>query len=80
MRYQVGQMDYLVRTTPSSSCMAALQQFDVGIRRAYELVIGASVNDAQLAQACLPTRQGGLGLRSIVQSADAAYCSSRAAT
>jgi hypothetical protein len=50
------------------------------MRRAYETIVGFPVNDARWAQACLPTKYGGIGLRSVCESAEAAYYSSRAAT
>ena len=80
LRYQIGRMDYLIRTTPASMCEAALVQFDAGIRCSYQAIVARVLTESQWEHACLPTRDGGLGLRSVRGSADAAYYSSRAAT
>ena len=80
LRYQVGRMDYTIRTTPAASCAGALKRFDDCVRAAYENIVGFSVSDPQWDQACLPTKHGGKGFRSVSKSADAAYYSSRGAT
>ena len=80
LRFQCGRIDYTIRTTPADSCLGALAEFDVEVRRAYEKIIGKSVSDAQWTQASSPVRHGGPGLRSTVATADAAYYASRAVT
>ena len=80
LRYQIGRMDYLIRTTPASMCEAALVRFDADIRCSYQAIVARVLTEVQWEHACLPTRDGGLGLRSVRGSADAAYYSSRAAT
>lgn len=64
----------------AASCARSLKRFDACVWGAYEAIVGFSASSAQWEQACLPTRHGGIGLRSVCKSADAAYYSSRAAT
>ena len=80
LRYQTSRMDYIARTTPLDSCKSALERFDSGSRACFEHVIGISTSDSQWAQAALPSRHSGLGLRSAYFHADAAYVASRAST
>ena len=80
LRYQVGRMDYTIRTTPADVCGAALGKFDASLRRAFETIVGKSCASMPWEQACLPTRCGGLGLRPARSYADSAYYASRAAT
>ena len=80
LRFQVGRLDYIIRTTPAASCAISLKRFDDCVRSAYENIVGFSVSDPQWDQACLPTKHGGAGLRSVSKSSAAAYYSSRGAT
>ena len=80
LRFQLGRMDYLVRTTPSSHCSRALEKFDLAVKQTYESITGLHVTKEQWTEGCLPVKYGGLGARSVLSYADAAYYSSRAAT
>ena len=80
LRFQVGRMDYTVRTTPGQRCLRSLRKFDSLVRHTYNTIIGRATSDSQWAQACLPLREGGKGMRSAEHIADIAYYSSRAAT
>ena len=80
LRYQVGRMDYTMRTTPPDSCVSALRRFDSAVRRAFEIIIGKPTSEEQWVQACLPVRCRGMGMRSVQHIAPVAYYSSRAAT
>ena len=80
LKFQMGRMDYVIRTTPAASCGQALDKFDAAVRQAYETIIGHSVTKSEWEHACLRSRTGGVGMRSVCKSADAAYYSSRAAT
>ena len=80
LRYQIGRLDYLVRTTPRSDCQEGLVVFDSAVRMAWERINGRGMSDKEWKQARLPTRYGGLALRSGLTTADAAYFASRTMT
>ena len=79
LRYQVGRLNYLVRTTPRSHVQAALQRFDSSVRDCFDCIMGRSFDSTMWEQAVLPVRESGLGLTKSLDIADAAYCASRAA-
>ena len=80
LRYQIGKLNYLVRTTPAECIQQPLAAFDVQVRLAYERLEGKPVSDEAWRQMSLPTRHAGGGFRSVAFSADAAYYASRVAT
>ena len=80
LRYQTARLEYLVRTTPRKDCQSGLQVFDEAIRAAHERILGKSTSETDWRQLRLPTRFAGLGLRSALSTADAAYFASRTVT
>ena len=71
---------YYVRATPRDLLKHLLDRFDEGVRDVLEQIIGGGLSDSQWAQATLGVKQGGLGVRTISEIADAAYIASRAET
>ena len=55
---------HLMRTIPPSQLKDFLNGFDAALRRAMENVLGHDLNDQQWVVCQLPTKYGGLGLRS----------------
>ena len=47
LRFQVGRMDYTMRTTPHESCTPALRVFDASVRRAFDTINGKLTTDGQ---------------------------------
>ena len=75
-----SRMNYLLRTTPPTHTRDAAAEFDASVLSCLQAACGLALSDGQRAQATLPVRLGGLGLRSAAESADAAYTASRAVT
>mgnify|MGYP001827210461 CR=1 FL=1 len=75
-----SRVNYLARTTPQRHCLEALQQFDAAMQDAFCTSTGFTLHPLAWEQATMPTKQGGLGLRSAASVADAAYIGSRLAT
>ena len=75
-----GRMQYLSRTTPSRWCGHALEVFDTAVHDTFCEMTGLAPDALAWGQATLPGFSGGLGLRSSVLVADAAYIGSRHAT
>ena len=63
LKFQVGRMNYIQRTTPSSSCCGALHDFDEGVQRAYEDIMGQDASQSEWTQLSAPMRHAGLGFR-----------------
>ncbi|CAK9092764.1 Pentatricopeptide repeat-containing protein [Durusdinium trenchii] len=72
-----GRMKYLARTTPIRHCLPGLVAFDSALRDAFCASTGLALDPQAWKQAQLPVASGGLGLRSAVDFADAAYIGSR---
>ena len=70
-------MKYLARTTPIRHCLPGLVAFDSALRDAFCASTGLALDPQAWKQAQLPVASGGLGLRSAVDFADAAYIGSR---
>ena len=73
-------MNYIVRTTPHTHCSTALAHFDTAVQSALCSSTGLPLGDVELTQASFAVKQGGLGLRSSMDIAAAAYLGSRSAT
>ena len=72
-----GRMNYLARTTPARHCLPGLTAFDSALQDAFCASTGFALDPHAWKQAQLPVASGGLGLRSAVDLADAAYIGSR---
>ena len=70
-------MVYSLRTVPSHFHKESLREFDAAIRACFEQFTCLHPDDEQWRQACLPTHQAGLGLRSAASHGDAAFLASR---
>ena len=70
----------MARTTPLRLCRGGVAHFDDAVLRSFGRISGLVLSDQQRAQAALPLRHGGCGLRSAESVADAAYIGSRAQT
>eukprot|EP00662_Eupelagonemidae_sp_cell21_P057168 gene57168-biopygen107387 len=81
-----ARMSWTVRTTPLTRMTDAglrsdtLATFDGHVRHTFEKITSFALQQQEWDVAMLPTRQGGVGLRSTLQHADAAYVSSRRST
>ena len=60
LRYQIGRMDYLIRTTPASMCEAAIVQFDDGIRCSYQAIVARVLTESQWEHAWPPRETAAL--------------------
>lgn len=69
---------YYLRTTPADMIRPFIEEFDQGLRAAFEEVVGFRVSDRQWDQAALGTKSSGIGLCRAADIADAAYLASRA--
>ena len=58
-------LNYLMRSSPSYQCPRALEQIDAEVQEAAIKVTNARLEGKAWTQATLPTRTGGLGLRSV---------------
>jgi len=70
---------YLLRTAPCTDS-PELPLFDIVIRDSLSTTLNVDLDDQRWAQASLPVRWGGLGVRSIVLLAPSAYLASAAST
>jgi hypothetical protein len=70
-------ISYSLRTCPSSLFTNALIRYDNIQREALSLIVGHPLNDLAWAQASLPVDMGGMGIRSALSHAPAAYIASR---
>ena len=67
---------HFMRTTPLAHWSKQAAEFDSILRRAAEQILGFVLDDRAYGQACLTPSLGGLGLRRVVDHADAAYAAS----
>jgi hypothetical protein len=67
---------YACRTCSSQLIIGMLQRFDKAVRRSLALICGRTLSAPQQQQASWPIRRGGLGLRSVLRHADAAFLAS----
>jgi len=67
---------YYLRTTPSSEIQDMARNFDESTCSALEMILGTNLNAMSRLQIQLPFKFGGLGLRSALSHAPAAYISS----
>eukprot|EP00666_Eupelagonemidae_sp_cell4sb_P017889 gene17889-biopygen41696 len=74
-----GKVVHSMRVTPHDHHTAALTSFDHRVRECFERFTGLRPCDERWMQATLGTRHAGLGLRSAVAHAAAAYLASRSA-
>ena len=72
----VCKINHLLRTVPSNRVEKQLVRFDYNIRSCLETISLSSISDVSWAQATLPIRLGGLGLRSAERSSTAAFIGS----
>jgi len=70
---------YLLRTAPCSDSQQ-LPQYDAAIRESLSTTLNVDMDDETWAQASLPVRWGGLGVRSVTLLAPSAYLASAANT
>ena len=70
---------YLLRTAPCTDS-PVLPSFDATIRESLSATLNVELSDVRWAQASLPVRWGGLGVRSVVLLAPSAYLASAAST
>lgn len=75
-----GRLVYAARVTPPGLHAAALQEFDAAVRDCFARSSGLAPDGPAWQQACLCTRHGGLGLRSIAAHSAAAFVASASAT
>jgi hypothetical protein len=68
---------YLMRTTPRDMICDLLGRFDDKVRGTFEELMGRGLTYFEWAQAELPIKRGGAGLRRAAEGADAAYIASR---
>ena len=75
-------MPKLLYTLRTSDCCdnPLLAQFDSTLREALSAILNVDLNDDQWAQASLPVRNGGLGIRSAQMLAPSAFLASAAST
>ena len=73
----IPKLSYLLRTTP---CFAShqMKEYDSTLRQTLSSSLNIQLNDDNWAQATLPVRWGGLGVRSICSLAPSAYLASAA--
>eukprot|EP00973_Karenia_brevis_P058945 8206676-Karenia_brevis.AAC.1 len=71
---------YYLRTTPRDLLGRFVDEFDLGLRQAFEDIVGLVLSDEQWEQATLGVKQSGIGLCAASNIADAAYLASRAQT
>ena len=69
-------VQYLARTAPSPMIRSLLVHYDGAVRNTLEDILETKLSEVQRRQAQLSTSKGGLGLRSAVAVADAAYVAS----
>ena len=67
---------HFMRTTPLSHWKELAVEFDQGVRSAAESILGFLFDERAYDQACLTPSLGGLGLRRVVDHADAAFAAS----
>jgi hypothetical protein len=72
----------LLHNLRSSPCAghACLEEFDLTLRRSLSHIINVDLDDGSWAQASLPVRSGGLGIRSVCLLAPSAFLASAAGT
>ena len=82
MRWCVNgsRMNYMVRTTPPTLTCAAAAAFDDSVTGCMGAICGIHLTESQRLQSRFGIREGGLGVRSVGDRADAAYIASRAMT
>ena len=75
-------MPKLLYTLSTSDCSdnTLLAQFDNTVRAALSVILSVDLSDDQWAQASLPVRNGGLGIRSAQMLAPSAFLASAAST
>ena len=73
-------MVFSTRVTPPSGLDPALQAFDTAVRGCLEAGCSGPLTPEAWMQACLSTRSGGLGLRSVARHSAAGYTASLMAT
>ena len=73
-------MAYLARTVPRAAIEGPLREFDRLVREAFGAVTGVRATQEQWEQAAMPHAKGGLGIRSVLAHADAAYVALRSVT
>jgi hypothetical protein len=71
---------YSLRTCPTQLIENVLRRFDDLQREALSVIVGHPLHDASWSQASLPINMGGMGIRSAVCHAPAAYIASRSST
>ena len=76
----VCRINHLLRSVPKDNILNQLYRFDDALRSSLGRVIHSTIPDTSWQQASLPFRLGGLGVKSAVHSADAAYVASCNAT
>jgi hypothetical protein len=74
--YGIVRATHFMRTTPLEHWVEHARTFDKMVRDAAEAILGTPFDDQAYAQAALTPRFGGLGLRRIVDHADAAFAAS----
>ena len=72
--------NYIMRTTDPKATGPCFTSFDLSIREALEGVLSKSLTDVQWNQACLPCKQGGLGIRLSATYQIPAFVASRVET
>ena len=72
----VCKVTHALRTSPPDAISASTTSFDDSVRNCLEKVCQASIDDTSWKQACLPIRDGGLGLQSASHTAAAAFVAS----
>ncbi len=76
----VCRVNHLLRTVPKDNILNQLHKFDDALRSSLGRVIHSAIPDTAWQQASLPFRLGGMGIKSAVQSVDAAFVASCNAT
>ncbi len=76
----VSKLTYLLRTSGDLIDTALLENFDVGMKRAVETILGGSLQDAAWWQATIGVRYGGLGMREATAVVFPAFLGSRLAS
>ena len=74
--YSIVRATHHMRTTPLSHWLDHAVEFDRSVRDAAEAILGTVFDDRAYAQAALTPSLGGLGLRRVVDHADAAFAAS----
>ena len=70
----------ILRCSPCGNYAALAATFDALLRTGISHILNLNLSDIQWLQACLPVRDGGLGVRRVVSLAIPAYIASEAST